>query len=110
MNLKEWYASAQHCGIIYYLNKPSSSGMSAKLSLFTIVQDTQGPRLERAFPNSNGEFDVKLAKSIGYRLNDQCFVVNGCGFSRSDHLLDTIWRNLYPGVKRPFITTDLLQL
>ncbi len=67
MNIKEWYAAAEHCGIIYAYNRPSREETSARICLWTIVHDKVGPRLERAWPEVNGEYSEKLAKELHFR-------------------------------------------
>lgn len=115
MNLKEWFAAAQHCGVIYFTNKASEKNLSAKLMFYTIVNGSQGPRLERAWPDNNGQYDEKLAKKIGFRLNvnasEPHFFVNGSGFSRSEKAIDSIFDAIKtdPNQKRPFITVEQLQ-
>lgn len=114
MDLKEWFASAQHCGVVYFVNSPSKTGASAKLMFYTITNESIGPRLVRAWPNENGHYSESLAKKIGFRLginvSEPHFYVKGSGFSRSEHVLDNIWHALYSKEPRPHIYCESLTI
>lgn len=114
MNLKEWYAAAQHVGIVYAINKPNKTNTSAKIMLYTIisVNGGEGPRLMRAWPNENGQYSESLAKKIGFRLSvnvsEPHYFVKADGVSRVELVLNNIWNGLYPNEKRPNIAWQLL--
>lgn len=101
--LYAWLRAAKRYGTAFYRCDSSRSNWSAKVLLWTIRQDRQsfkpGPWLDCAWPDD--------AENVaGFSKTFRAFVVHGVGFSRVDHVMESLGHTF--GVSVADIRTEQL--